>query len=283
MRARQPRAEDCPPYHATQLRLRHSLSTTRFVASFGVRLLQKFQKIFTRDAAESLWEHACRWTHPVSSRRILGTINRAELKRLREHYPHRPNARKINAYEDADYWVGVNIKRVQDLWLDRSPPLHVLDLGCGPGYFLYLCQLFGHEGIGLDPDDEPFFRGTTEFFGVRRVVARINAQAPLPDLGRRFDLVTAHRVCFHRIARREDGEWLEWTETDWKFFINDVRTRLLKPGGQLLLEFNRRADGSSFFTPELRAFFESQGARIVRWKALLAADPNQRPRFKQIR
>ncbi|PYK22447.1 MAG: hypothetical protein DME56_00960, partial [Verrucomicrobia bacterium] len=211
-----------------------------------MRLLQKFQKIFTRDAVESLWEHACRWTHPVSSRRILGTINRAELKRLREHYPHRPNARKINAYEDADYWVGVNVKRVQDLWLDRSPPLHVLDLGCGPGYFLYLCQLFGHEGIGLDPDDEPFFRGTTEFFGVSRVVARINAQAPLPDLGRQFDLVTAHRVCFHRIARRENGEWLEW-----------------------------RADGSSFFTPELRAFFESQGARIVRWKALLAADPNQ--------
>jgi hypothetical protein len=31
----------------------------------------------------------------------------------------------------------------------------------------------------------------------------------------------------------------------------------------------------------LRAFFESQGARIFRWKALLAADPTQRPRFKQ--
>ena len=92
-------------------------------------------------------------------------------------------------------------------------------------------------------------------------------------LGKQFDLVTAHRVCFHRIARRENGEWLEWTEADWKFFINDVRTRFLKPDGRLLLEFNRRADGSSFFTPELRAFFESQGARIVRWKALLAADP----------
>ena len=93
-------------------------------------------------------------------------------------------------------------------------------------------------------------------------------RTPLPDLGKQFDLVTAHRVCFHRIARRENGEWLEWTEADWKFFINDVRTRFLKPDGRLLLEFNRRADGSSFFTPELRAFFESQGARIVRWKAL---------------
>jgi SAM-dependent methyltransferase len=259
---------------------RCSLSITRFIASFAVRLSQKFQKLFTRDATESLWEHACRWTHPVSSRRILATIDEAELVRLREHYPYRPNARKINAYEDANYWVGVNVKRLQDLWLDRSPPLDILDLGCGPGYFLYLCRLFGHEGLGLDPDDEPFFRGTTKFFGVSRVVARIKAQTPLPDLGKQFDLVTAHRVCFHRIARRENGEWLEWSEADWKFFINDVRTRFLKPNGRLLLEFNRRADGSSFFTPELRAFFEAQGARIMRWKALLAADPAEPPRFK---
>jgi SAM-dependent methyltransferase len=247
-----------------------------------VRLARKFQKLFTRDAAESLWEHACRWTHPVSSRRILAAIDRAELARLREHYPYRPNARKINAYEDADYWIGVNVKRVQDLWLDRSPPLQILDLGCGPGYFLFLSGLFGHEGLGLDPDDEPFFRGTTKLFRVNRVVARIQAQAALPDLGKKFDLVTAHRVCFHRIARAEKGEWLEWTEADWKFFIHDVRTRFLKPDGRLLLEFNRRQDGSSFFTPELRAFFELQGARIIRWKALLSADPNQRPRFKQI-
>ena len=37
-----------------------------------------------------------------------------------------------------------------------------------------------------------------------------------------------------------------------------------------------------FLHQELRAFFESQGARIARWKALLAADPNERPRFKHI-
>jgi SAM-dependent methyltransferase len=248
-----------------------------------VRLSRKIQKLFSRDAAESLLEHASRWTHHVSSRRILASIDRAELERLRESYPYRPNARKINAYEDAKYWVGVNVKRVQDLWLDRSHPLQILDLGCGPGYFLYLCRLFGHEGIGIDPDDEPFFRGTTQLFEVRRVIARIHPQTPLPDLGKRFDLVTGHRVCFHRISRRQNGEWLEWTPSDWEFFINDIRTRFLKPDGRLLLEFNRRQDGSSFFTDELREFFLSQGARIVRWKALLAADPNQRPRFKQVK
>ena len=248
-----------------------------------MRISRKFEKLFSRDAAQSLWEHASRCTHPVSARRILATIDRAELERLRESYPYRPNARKINAYEDAAYWIGVNVKRVQDLWLDRSPPLQILDLGCGPGYFLYLCRLFGHEGLGLDPDDDPFFRGTTQLFGVHRVIARINPKTPLPDLEKKFDLVTGHRVCFHRIARNENGEWVEWSPGDWEFFINDIRTRFLKPGGRLLLEFNRRQDGSSFFTPEWRAFFESQGARIFRWKALLAADPNEHPRFKKVR
>jgi SAM-dependent methyltransferase len=176
----------------------------------------------------------------------------------------------------------VNVKRAQDLWLDRSPPLDILDLGCGAGYFLYLCGLFGHQGLGFDTDEEPFFGGATKFFNVRRVIGRIEPQTPLPDLERKFDLVTAHRVCFHRLKRSNSGEWLEWTCADWEFFINDVRSRFLKPEGRLLLEFNRRADGSSFFTEELRAFFKSQGARIRRWKALLAADPNQRPRFKQL-
>ena len=246
-----------------------------------MRLSRKFQKLFSRNAAASFWENAYRWTHPVNSRQILAGIDRTELENLRERYPYRPNARKINAYEDAAYWIDVNVKRAQDLWLDRSPPLDILALGCGAGYFLYLCRLFGHEGLGFDTDEEPFFRGTTEFFNVRRVIGRIEPQMPLPDLGRKFDLVTGHRVCFHRLTRTNDGEWLEWTLADWEFFITDIRTRFLKPQGRLLLEFNPRPDGSSFFTPELRAFFESQGARIFRWKALLAADPNQRPRFKQ--
>jgi SAM-dependent methyltransferase len=161
--------------------------------------------------------------------------------------------------------------------------MQILDLGCGAGYFLYLCRLLGHDALGFDTDEEPFFRGTTEFLKVRRVIGRIEPQTPLPGLGRKFDLVTGHRVCFHRLTRTKDGEWLEWTDADWAFFINDIRTRFLKRDGRLLLEFNRRQDGSSFFTDESRTFFESQGARIFRWKALLGTNREQRPRFKQIR
>src|SRR6266404_5112597 len=205
-----------------------------------MRVSRKFQNLFSVDAIESLWEHACRWTHPVSSRRILATLDRSELARLREQYPYRPNARKINAYENAAYWIGINVERAQDLWLDRSPPLRILDLGCGAGYFLYVCHCLGHEGLGMDTSREPLFHGTTALLNVRRIISRIDPGVPLPDLGEKFDLVTAHRVCFHRTERLGNHEWKEWTPADWKFFINDIRTRFLRLDGRLLLDFNPR-------------------------------------------
>jgi SAM-dependent methyltransferase len=248
-----------------------------------VTLSQKLQKLFSFRGLESLRENIGRCMHPVNAGRILATVDQGELDRLRERFPYRPGSPRINRFEDANYWVGVNAKRAQDLWLDRTPPLRILDLGCGSGFFLYVCRFFGHEGLGLDTDSNPLFRGTTDLLKVRRVISRIHPKVPLPDVGQTFDLVTAYRVCFHRMGRGDNDEWKEWAPENWKFFIGDVRTRLLKPGGRLLLEFNPRRDGSSFFTPALRACFLSQGARIFRSKALFAADPKQRPRFKQIK
>jgi SAM-dependent methyltransferase len=248
---------------------------------FRVRLSRKVQKLFSPEVLESLWEHAGRWTHPVNARRILEKLDREEFAKLRERYPFRPNSLQINRFEDVDYWIGINVERAQDLWLDRTPPLRLLDLGCGPGYFLYVCRLFGHQVLGLDTDNDPLFRGTTELLKVPRVISQMAPQTALPELGQKFDLVTAHRVCFHRIRGPQRGQRKEWTPDDWTFFINDIRTRFLEPNGRLLLDFNPRRDGSSFFTPELRACFLGRGARIFRSKALFAADPKERPRFKQ--
>lgn len=245
-----------------------------------MQLSRKIQKLLSPEIFASAWENAARWTHPINAKRILATIDRDELAKLRMQAPHRRDARKINAFENAEYWVGVNVRRVQDLWLDRTPPLRILDLGCGPGYFLYICAMFGHSGIGLDQDEEPLFRAMTEFFKVRRVISRIDRQVPLPDFGEKFDLVTAHRVCFHRLNRSPNGDWNEWNPTDWRFFIDDIRSRFLNPAGRLFLEFNPRRDGSSFFTSELRQCFLAEGARIFRSKALFGADPKRRPRFR---
>jgi SAM-dependent methyltransferase len=243
-----------------------------------MRFSRKLQKLFSTELFASALEHLNRATHPVNKRRILDDIDWLKFKDLRHKYPHRPGSPQINRFEDIVYWIDINIERAQDLWLDHAPPLRILDLGSGAGYFLYICKHFGHDVLGFDTDNEPLFRATIELLDVPRVIGRIERKTPLPDLGGTFDLVTAHRVCFHRIGKVRDG--IEWSLSDWKFFINDIRTRFLNEKGRLLLDLNPRPDGSSFFTPELRKFFLSQGARIFRSKALLARDPNRRPRFK---
>jgi SAM-dependent methyltransferase len=244
-----------------------------------MKLSRKLQKLLSTDFFASAFEHLSRGTHPVNKRRILETLDRAQFEKLREQYPYRPGSPRINRFEDVVYWIEINIERAQDLWLDRAPPIRIVDLGCGAGYFLYVCKYFGHDVLGFDTDNEPLFRATTALLDVPRVIGRIERQTPLPDLGGKFDLVTAHRICFHRIGHVRDG--VEWSAADWEFFINDIRTRFLNEDGRLLLDFNPRPDGSSFFTPRLREFFLSRGARIFRSKALLDVDPNRRPRFKQ--
>jgi SAM-dependent methyltransferase len=244
-----------------------------------MKLSRKLQKLFSPEASESVYEHISRSVHPVSARRILATLDRTEVVKLRERYPSGPNFPKINRFADVPYWIKINVERAQDLWLDHTPSRRILDLGCGAGYFLYVCKHFGHEVLGLDLDDQPLFRDTLVLLKVPRVISRIDPNVPLPDLGRKFDLVAAHRICFQRIEGAASGK--EWGPMHWKFFIEDIRSRFLNPTGRLLLDFNPRLDGSSFFTRELRSFFTSQGARIRRSKALLAANPAQRPRFKQ--
>ena len=243
-----------------------------------MKFSRKLQKLLSPELFASASEHLSRWTHPVNKRRILDTLDRAQFEKLREQYPYRAGSPRINRFEDVVYWIEINIERAQDLWLDRAPPMHIVDLGCGAGYFLYVCKLFGHHVLGFDTDNEPLFRATIELLEVPRVIGRIERQTPLPDLHQKFDLVTAHRICFHRVGRVRDG--VEWSTADWKFFIDDIRTRFLNENGRLLLDFNPRPDGSSLFTRELRAFFLAQGARIFRSKALLGKNPNVRPRFK---
>ena len=244
-----------------------------------MRFSRKLQKLFSRDALASASEHLSRLAHPVNKRRILDDIDWVQFRDLRHKYLYQPGSPQINRFEDIVYWVDINVERAQDLWLDRAQPLRILDLGSGAGYFLYVCKHFGHDVLGFDTDSEPLFGATTELLGVKRAIGRIERQTPLPDFGRKFDLVTAHRICFQRIGKVRDG--LEWSPADWEFFINDMRSRFLESNGRLLLDFNPRPDGSSFFTPELRKFFLSQGARIFRSKALLGKNPNQRPSFKR--
>jgi SAM-dependent methyltransferase len=141
-------------------------------------------------------------------------------------------------------------------------PKRILDLGCGAGYFLYIAQLLGHSGVGLDIDRVAMFREITRLLGVRRVVQQIEAFRPLPSFGQKFDVITAFMICFNN--HKMPGLW---GVPEWEFFLDDL-TKHLKPRGRVWLELNQEYD-ETFYTPQLKEFFQKRGAKVDEQKIIL--------------
>jgi cyclopropane fatty-acyl-phospholipid synthase-like methyltransferase len=140
--------------------------------------------------------------------------------------------------------------------LDRLSPKQILDLGCGAGFFLFLAKQSDHKCLGLDVGDFPLSNELIELFGLERVTWKIRAFQPLPDFGRKFDLITGFSAAFNR----SEGESRGWNPEEWKFFLDDL-DRHLKPDGKILLEINSGKD-KRYFPVEVRDFFLKRGARV---------------------
>ena len=202
-----------------------------------------------------------RMVNPLPVSRFMGHIDKAELRRIQNTYGV-PGSRDWPKYVEAERFLQINIRRVQDIGLDRLPPQHILDLGSGAGYFLFVNRVLGHTGLGLDVDNRPLFREMFELFGLQRVIHQIKKFTPLPDTGARYDWITAFSVSFAGA-----GQPIPWDAPEWNYFLNDAR-RHLRADGHIYLDLNPRADGS-FYSDGLREFFLSQGAIIDRRSKLL--------------
>ena len=147
-----------------------------------------------------------------------------------------------------------------------SRQLSVLDPGCGAGYFLYCCKFLGHDVHGIDLPEYAFYRDMIALFGLSRTGFRIEAHKPLPRLDRRFDVITAHQICFN-------GHKTEnlWGVDEWDFFLNDLEENYLNPGGVIALEFNEEPS-IGFYTREVRKYFESRSTRIFRGRVIISFD-----------
>jgi len=224
-----------------------------------VKLSSKLKKLLNGEGWASARLHARRRFHrekfPLRTDYIIQSIDRAKLEQIRQRYAVEGFSPSWPKYLHLNRWIDINIRRVLDLELDVSSPKRIWDLGCGAGYFLYICRLLGHEVLGLDLDVLPMFAEITKLLGVRRIIFRIEAFVPLPDPGQKFDLITAFLVCFNEHKRPT-----LWGEAEWGFFLNDV-AKHLAPGGRVWLELNREYDGT-FYTRELREFFLKCGATI---------------------
>jgi SAM-dependent methyltransferase len=197
----------------------------------------------------------------LETQRVIETIDPAGFKQIRQRYAVADPGADWPKYLDLDRWIGVNIRRIRQLELDVARPKRILDLGCGAGYFLYIAQLLGHSGVGLDMDRLPMFREITQLLGVQRVVQRIEAFHSLPNFGRKFDLITAFMICFNN--HKMPGLW---GVSEWEFFLDDL-AKHLKPGGRVWLELNQEYD-ETFYTPQLKEFFQKRGAKIDEQKVI---------------
>jgi SAM-dependent methyltransferase len=198
---------------------------------------------------------------------LLARVDQDRLRKLKEELGNPPpdapaSWRHYAKYLDLEKYLELNIRRVQDLNLHLQPPKEILDIGCGGGFFLYVAQAQGHRGLGFDTGGVPVFDELVDLLGVERVIYRIEAHEPMPDFGRKFDLITAFSTAFHG---GKDNSW-RWGAPEWEFLINDLEKHL-KPGGQIFFGLNP-AYGGEYYTPEILDVFLRRGAQVERENVL---------------
>ena len=111
------------------------------------------------------------------------------IERFRPFWDPFPT-KEARKYLALDYFMRDSAERCFALGLfDDGRPKRILDLGCGPGYFLSLCRSLGHEVVGVDLDDEPLYNELIDFQGIQRIVHAVTLGSPLPPLDGQFDIV----------------------------------------------------------------------------------------------
>jgi SAM-dependent methyltransferase len=222
-----------------------------------MKLHRKLGKLARPETYRRGWRRAQRSVFRLPFGPVIAGLDQNRLGEIQERYAG-------EKYADVDQWLRVNRERVQDLKLHRSPPQHVLDLGCGGGFFLFILKRIGHSVLGLDVDESPLFKELLEIFDVPRTVFRIQPFESLPNLEHQFDWITAFSIGFDR-SRATNSRW---GPGEWDFLLRDLQRRLA-PGGKIYLTLNPLPNGD-YLTPELRDFFASRGADIERERIFFA-------------
>ncbi|HET9367548.1 MAG TPA: hypothetical protein VFO22_05710, partial [Candidatus Udaeobacter sp.] len=75
---------------------------------------------------------------------------------------------------------------------------------------------------------------------------------------------TAFMICFNNHKMPD-----LWKVPQWEFFLDDL-AKHLTPRGRVWLELNQEYDGT-FYTPELKEYFQKRGARITEQKVIFSS------------
>jgi SAM-dependent methyltransferase len=223
---------------------------------FGMKISRKIIKFTQPLTYRRGWRRAQRSIFRIPLGPMLAQVDRERAHEIQQRYAN--STAGYAKYANIEPWLRLNRERVQDLNLHRSIPKRVLDLGCGGGFFLFILKNLGHSVLGIDVERVPLFGELVELFGVPRLVHRIDAFEPLPDLGQKFDWITAFSVNFnlyHPLKER-------WGTAEWDFLLRDLRDHLA-PGGKIFFGLNPGYNGE-YYTREIGNLFRSRGASVER-------------------
>lgn len=168
-------------------------------------------------------------------------------------------------YADYDLWVPFNVVRIGALGLHASKRKRILDIGCGPGYFMAAALACGHDCYGIDAPDTILtdvearvYSEMLTALGIEKRVSPLPIErfVPMALTVGDLDLVTAYWICFNR-HRQPD----EWSVPEWRFWVEDALSHV-RPGGMLHLEINEnpeRYGALRWFDPPTLDYFRSVG------------------------
>jgi SAM-dependent methyltransferase len=185
-------------------------------------------------------------------------------RRVRPFYRKDPNSAPKFARHPR-FWLLLNAERAARAGLHEAAGLRVLDIGCGPGYFLAVARALGHECDGVDapqshltPDERTVYAELLGALACSSSVAPLLVErfVPLPFRDRPYDLIASFLVCFNR-HRQSDS----WGLEEWRFFVEDA-FGCLREGGRIFLDLNpdpERFGELLYYDEPTCAFFRSLG------------------------
>jgi SAM-dependent methyltransferase len=155
------------------------------------------------------------------------------------------------------------------LGLHKAPPMSILDIGCGPCHFDFVCRSLGHRVTSIDVE-QPIFDDIAAVLGSRRTIIRVEPTAPLPNFDRKFDLVVATDVQFHDYFCGEDRYYC-WSLEDWIYLLDHLINRQLCFPGRIFLRLNTNVrSGERSRNTEVLEYCAARGAKIqhssIDWK-----------------
>lgn len=236
-----------------------AVKTTRrkFITAQKLSVVRRYS---LRLALSSAWTRIRMKFWPLPLQRHLQKIDVAEIEAIRQRcYENKESGASTQGLKYLNFrkYLPVNMRRVQELGLDKAAPKRILDLGSGAGYFLFACKNFGHDCLGLDTDYVPAYAEMMQVMEIPRVTWRIEPFEALPEMDAKFDLITAFQMLFNR--RQPSGRW---EAAEWDFFLRDLLSRL-QPNGSIFLRFNLEHK-DCYITQELAEFFRARGGVVRR-------------------